>query len=274
MKEKKSKGSVVIIIILLLIIIGLTGYILVEKDIIKLSTKTTTEEHQQSTKKESTDATPIDIKNSYIQDWFRQVHGYAIGGDKEIYEKGGSTVAEMDYSYKLNRATIDSQGDIFAFYQNATGGAEVSEELVKTAYEKLFGPNTYQTVQTLIIGCDEYSYDSTAKKYIANSIGCGDITTWFEPRERIITATKYNDRIEIVSAVVYIDKEENSLYKDYNKTEKLTDLSTSYIAEPKITEEINAYIKTNKDNLEQYTYTFKLNEDGFYYYSQVKRTKE
>ena len=273
MEEKKSKSSVVIIIVLLLIIIGLTGYILVEKDIIKLSTKSTTEE-QQSPKKEAIDKVAIDKKNPYIQNWFNQVHGYAFQGDKEIYEKGGNTVAQMDNSYKFNIAMRESQSDIYSYYLNATGGAEVPEEIVKKEYENLFGPNTYQSVQTLTVGCDEYSYDSTAKKYIAKSFGCGSTTTFFAPIEEIISAIKYNDRIEIISAVVYIDKEENSLYKDYNKTEKLTDMSASYIADPKATEELTTYIKTNKDNLEQYTYTFKLNEDGFYYYREVKRTKE
>ena len=31
---------------------------------------------------------------------------------------------------------------------------------------------------------------------------------------------------------------------------------------------------TNKDNLMQYTYKFKLNDDGFYYYQGFERTKE
>ena len=34
------------------------------------------------------------------------------------------------------------------------------------------------------------------------------------------------------------------------------------------------YIEKNKDKLMQYTYKFKLNDDGFYYYQGFERTKE
>ena len=66
------------------------------------------------------------------------------------------------------------------------------------------------------------------------------------------------------------------MYKDYNKT---TPLGEPLITENTVdnTEErentYNQYIKDHKDNLEQYTYTYMLNEDGFYYLDQVTRTK-
>lgn len=67
------------------------------------------------------------------------------------------------------------------------------------------------------------------------------------------------------------------MYKDYNKTTSLGELLineniTNNREERENT--YNQYIEDNKDKLEQYTYTYTLNEDSFYYLTSVKRTKE
>ena len=67
------------------------------------------------------------------------------------------------------------------------------------------------------------------------------------------------------------------MYKDYNKTTSLGELlinenTTNNNEERENT--YNQYIEDNKDNLEQYTYTYMLNEDGFYYLTSVERAKE
>ena len=67
------------------------------------------------------------------------------------------------------------------------------------------------------------------------------------------------------------------MYKDYNKTTSLGGLlidgnTTNYAEERENT--YNKYIEDNKDNLEQYTYTYTLNKDGFYYLNSVERTKK
>ena len=67
------------------------------------------------------------------------------------------------------------------------------------------------------------------------------------------------------------------MYKDYNKTTSLGELlinenTTNNSEERENT--YNQYIEDNKDNLEQYTYTYMLNEDGFYYLTSGERTKE
>ena len=77
-----------------------------------------------------------------------------------------------------------------------------------------------------------------------------------------------------MSAVFYLDP--NNLYKDYNKTTILetTPVPSNTTSNQEERENIyNQYIEDNKDNLEQYTYTYTLNKDGFYYLTSVERTK-
>lgn len=264
--ETKQKKNILLPIILIIIILGLVGYILVEKDVINLTSSKQTEEKQ--TKTNSEEAIEIDISNPFITAWFKQVHGYSIGGDKVIYEQGGSTVDSMTTAYRFDLASNGFLDKITSYTQPTAEGyyAEIKEKIVQEEYEKLFGPNTYQAVATMTAGCNEFTYDPAGKRYVTKSYGCGG-TSSFSSHEEIIKAVKYENRIEIISAAVYADGETNSIYKHYNRTGKLATL-------PKTSQEITTYIKTNKDNLEQYTYTFKLNKDGFYYYSQVKRTKD
>ena len=41
-----------------------------------------------------------------------------------------------------------------------------------------------------------------------------------------------------------------------------------------VLKELTNYIQKNTDAVEQYTYSFKLGEDGFYYYTGVVRTQD
>lgn len=72
---------------------------------------------------------------------------------------------------------------------------------------------------------------------------------------------------------------------DYSDAEKKFVVSdtgcggtTSEIAHKKVIEafknEVTTFIKNNKDKLVQYTFTFKLDKNGFYYYTGFERTNE
>ncbi len=153
----------------------------------------------------------------------------------------------------------------------------LSEATLKNLYERTFGPNTYERVSQITDGtsCITLTYDEAYQGYITQGeSGCGGVSA-FMVYEKIISATKYSDRIEIVSSAFYIDGETRQIYKDYNKT---TSLGGLLVDENTVTDEeerenvYSTYIEENKDNLEQYTYTYMLNEDGFYYLIGVERT--
>lgn len=286
MEKKKNKGVIVLIILLILCIIGLVFYILVDKDIIKLNN--TTVENEQVEKNNTSDdsekkdtGVEIDIANENIITLFNNAHHLSIGPETQIYRDGGYKVSEMSEEDKMTLLARQWSPLVEQIGPSSSDGYTwtlyLNEDTLKDIYERTFGPNTYHQVNQITDGlCMTLTYDAANKRYsYIGETGCGG-TTAFSVHEKIISATKYNDRIEIVSATVYLDGMSNQMYKDYNKTTSLGELlinenTTNNREERENT--YNQYIDDNKDNLEQYTYTYTLNDDGFYYLTSVERTK-
>lgn len=286
MERRKSKGLIVFIVILIICIIGLVFYILVDKNIIKLNN--TTVENEQVEKNNTNDDTEnnkgieLSIENENVIALFNNAHRLSIGPETQIYRDGGYKVSEMtpDEKYTLLASQWYDELNTHIDYIGQTNDqiTELNEEILKSLYERTFGPNTYERPTQITDGlCATFTYDEEYQGYIErNGAGCGG-TSAFSVHEKIISATKYSDRIEIVSATVYLDGMSQQMYKDYNKTTSLGELLineniTNNREERENT--YNQYIEDNKDKLEQYTYTYTLNEDSFYYLTSVKRTKE
>lgn len=287
MERKKSKGLIVFIVILIICIIGLVFYILVDKDIIKLNN--TTVENEQVEKnntdndnEEKDKGVKLDIENANIKYLFNNAHRLSMGPEIQIYRDGGYKVSEMtpDEKFTLLASQWFDKLNTHIDYIGQTNDqiTELNEEILKSLYERTFGPNTYERPTQITDGvCATFTYDEAYQGYIErNGAGCGG-TSVFGVYEKIISATKYSDRIEIVSATVYLDGMSQQMYKDYSKTTSLGELLikeniTNNREERENT--YNQYIEDNKDKLEQYTYTYTLNEDSFYYLTSVKRTKE
>ena len=285
MEKKSNKGLIVFIIILILCIIGLVFYILVDKDIIKLNS-TTVENEQVENNKTNDDKNDennvevvIDSENASIKNLFDNAHYLTISGiDTHIYRDGGYKVSEMSTEDKMLLLAKQWSPLVEQYSEgtspNLTTTYYINENTLKNLFEKTFGPNTYSQATQITDGCLTLTYDANNKRYsYTGTAGCGG-TRAFEVYEIIISATKYNDRIEIVSAAFYLDQ--NNIYKDYNKTTTLgsnpAPINTTTSQEAR-ENTFNQYIQDNRDNLEQYTYTYTLNEDGFYYLTSVERTK-
>ncbi len=287
MEKKSNKGLIIFIIILIICIIGLVFYILVDKDIIKLNSTTTenaqVEENNTNENEEKNKEVDISIDNENIKTLFNNAHRISIGPETPIYKDGGYKVSEMttDEKFTLLASQWYNELNTHIDYIGQTNDqiTVLDEKELKTIYERTFGPNTYERVSQITdsTGCLTLTYDETYQGYIErNGLGCGG-TSAFSVYEKMISATKYNDRIEIVSRAFYIDGESKQIYKDYNKTTSLGGLlidENTVSSEEERENTYNQYIEDNKDNLEQYTYTYNLNEDGFYYLTSVERTKE
>ena len=287
MEKKKNKGVIVLIVLLILCIIGLVFYILVDKDIIKLNS--TTVENEQVEENNLSDDTeekeievPLDVNNASIKYLFDNAHRQSIGPEAQIYRDGGYKVSDMSEEDKI--ILLSKQwSPLVEHYStgtspNLTTTYYLDEDTLKDIYERTFGPNTYSTVSQISGGlCATYTYDAANKRYShIGDLTCGG-TTAFTAYEKIISATRYSDRIEIISSVVYLDGMSNQMYKDYNKTTSLGELLINENTNSNQEERKNTYdqyIEDNKDSLEQYTYIYTLNEDGFYYLTSVSRTKE
>ncbi len=269
MKEKKkNKGIVIVIVIFIVIILSLTGYILMDKGVIPNVFESKEEEKSTTEKKDDKEkeVVEIDINNENIKQLFYNVHDHFLIGmpmDKFIYENQKSMVEQMEENYKFKLAANIFYNQITKYSTENGYAEEIEEEKVKSAYEQVFGPNTYQQVKAFNLSCGDYTYDSTTKKYVNPQTGCGGTSPLFA-QENIIQVLKYQDKIEITSAFVF--QEGNTLYKDIYKKDKIMDVEENI--------NLTSYINQNKENLSQITYTFVLGEDGFYYYQGFEKTKE
>ena len=277
--KKKGKGAIIFIIILLLIIMCLVGFILIDKKIVKVPfdlpfTSNSTEPKEDNVIAEQ--VVDLSVNDANVVELFNNAH-YRVNSagtiDQFVFNNSKLTLEDMDEKYKFGLAANIFLEKASLSNPSITGySSEIREEDVKLAYERVFGPDTYRRVEKIDLNCPVYTLDYNTNTYKANS-GCGG-TTAFTVYEKIISAKKFSSRIEITSAAVF-HQLGGLLYKDYNQKELLKELTNE--------EQANAFtfydnviipfINENKDNLQQYTYTFTLNEDGFYYYTGVEKTK-
>ncbi|HIT11783.1 MAG TPA: hypothetical protein IAB58_03210 [Candidatus Pelethosoma merdigallinarum] len=290
-EERKDNKKVKILTFLLIIcVLGFIGYVLVDQGIISFgeNKNTTTEkEKEKDDKKEKEESSEedkgetLDITNANIISMFDHAHfNIGITTDTHIYRDGGYRVSEMSIEEKI--LLLATQWSPLVEIYNTDDPEysvyELEESTLKELAEKTFGPGTYEPVNQITDGCVTLEYDANGKKYTHTGFfGCGGINP-FHAYESIISATKYEDRIEIVSAVVYFDLESENIYKDYRKATSLgkdpVNQSSIYNnggSAEDVKKAYDQYINQNKDQLEKYVYTYTLGEDQFYYLSSVAR---
>ena len=290
-EERKDNKKVKILTFLLIIcVLGFIGYVLVDQGIISFgeNKNTTTEkEKEKDDKKEKEESyeedkgETLDITNANIISMFDHAHfNIGITTDTHIYRDGGYRVSEMSIEEKI--LLLATQWSPLVEIYNTDDPEysvyELEESTLKELAEKTFGPGTYEPVNQITDGCVTLEYDANGKKYTHTGFfGCGGINP-FHAYESIISATKYEDRIEIVSAVVYFDLESENIYKDYRKATSLgkdpVNQSSIYNnggSAEDVKKAYDQYINQNKDQLEKYVYTYTLGEDQFYYLSSVAR---
>ena len=255
--EKKSNSIFIFVIIILLVIVcGLSYFLFSNKDVICDVGK------ENSNEKIESNHVELSIENPYIKKLYSNVHYRYAVGENTVFEYSKRSVSEMsDYEKSSLAANIYSSNA----YPLSPGEA-IDEKDVKHAYELVFGEGTYKTMDSISYTCGSIYYNPSTKRYEHHAAGgCGGTSVSFI-KEAIIKATRYEDRIEIVAANVLV----HYVYNTYSKDGQV--LGT--FADRPSEEEIINFIRNNSDKLQQYTYTFKLGNDGFYYYTGFERTKE
>ena len=266
----KEKGNIVLPVILFIIILGLVGYILINNGIINIPGITKEETKEDVTEKPT--VTEIETDNANVKALIKQVHNPSQKIDELIFVNGRSSVSEMSEEYKFSIATntTDTQMSTFTPPTEEGYSGEISEEDVKDAYERLFGPGTYRAINSFKLGCIPVTYDSANKRYVTTIDGCGVAISPISLQEEILSITKTEKELAVVTAVLFYDPTAGKLYKDSNLTKDLGIEVNADLTE----EDLKQYILDEKEQLEQYTYTFDIATDGFYYYTGVKRTQE
>ena len=115
----KEKRNIVLPVVLIIIVLGLVGYILIDKQIIKIPG--IAKENNTVEKEEKAKITEIDTDNASVKALITQVHNPSEQLDSLIYEKGGSKVEDMDEEYKFAIATNNKDINITSIPADAAG---------------------------------------------------------------------------------------------------------------------------------------------------------
>lgn len=213
----------------------------------------------------------VDIDSPNVKQLFNMVHKHFVAVDNTIYKNKKLDVSEMEDFYKFSLASNLYSGEAIrndhASENEIT--AYLNENVVKQYYELIFGKGTYKAIDTIPYSCTDMSYDTVSRRYVTTNQVCGSISP-FSAYEKIIDAKKDNEYLYITGAVVFSESYTGSLCKDYECKNVIDNYPSNIFDE----EYFHNYIDKNLDKLQQYTYKFKLDDDGFYYYQGFERTKE
>jgi len=271
--SNKKKIFIMIIVLLLIIILGLVLFLLYDYKIIfppeEEVTVTSDDTAKTKTKRHEDKYVSLSVDNSNIVNLYNNVHdNVTIGGDEYLYNTEKATVSDMSEDYKFRLAYNVYKKDI-VYLTNEENTRELSESNLKSAYEMLFGTITYTRPDTVMDSCIKLSYDSLSKKYISDLNGCVTDAN-YEIYDKIIEVKKNSKELLITGAVVFNYGDTNNICKDINCNEILTQNDGDYTRE----KHFKDYIEANKENLQQYTFSFTLGDDGFYYYTGFERTND
>ena len=273
---KKNKTLVVLSSIFLILIVILGLLIINTKNIIKnkkvdenkkeklINPKTHDEVNSKKNETEEEFYEEIDIDES-IKELLYTVHSHRdSSGDSTIYNSDGLTIDKMSDYYKFELAC-----NIYCPKVNKNTSSsilgEIDEEVVKESYEKLFGENTYKSLEQIPYYNNDLIYDENGR-YLTTVLNSSGEST-LSSKEVILNVKKSDKELLITTAVLFVEKNYLVICRDYNcmKTlERLKNFGENYFIE---------YINNNKEDLMQYTYKFKIEEDN-YYYNGFERTNK
>ncbi len=172
------------------------------------------------------------------------------------------------YNNDVNHKTFKDEIKYNLAYKNTgTSSSTIEEEKIKQSYEKVFGPNTYKQVNTILAGCEEYNYDLASKSYIIKerkTCNKGNITIL----SRIINAKESKDNFNLTVEIAYLDNSNKTVYRECDKTLK----NCSGIIKKDFKEFDEANLSESNYNLHKYTFYYK-DQNGNYYFDHNKKIK-
>ena len=218
------------------------------------------------------DPTPIsvevDITDSNVQKYYNivKVTNQDVCVEGTYREKKHVDVKDLSEKCKFSLASKIYEKNI---EQGLDGRLFVSEEDVKSAYDGLFGHNTYEP-QDSIPCLYNTSFIYHGDYYFTDKVATEEGTS-LQSFEKILNARRVGDQLDITTAVVFYERVISILCKDSRCESTLetvkqgTDYDDDYY---------NLYVDYHKDSLYQYTYHFEMDDAGFYRYIGYDRTNE
>ena len=276
-KKKSNKAKTVWVTILIVLLLGVFfgfGYALgankivdVFNDVVKsdVEVNSTSTDNKKTNDNTTIKTTSIPV-DSLIENLYEKVKWGSFGlagkkvSDMSDDEKG--LIASKNYEQYITTNPVDYS-------------LHVSEENVRYGYDSIFGAGTYQSGQNIYSACGSYSYDSINKEYSQAAGGCGG-TTAERTVSKVVKAEKNNKVLKITAGVLYISGSDDKVYKDFEKTKPLGSTISEYLGADNGDQDMYAkqHIENNVDSSELYTYTFELDNNGFYKYIGFEKTQE
>ncbi len=279
-KPKKKKGVIIGFILLILIILGLVGYILYDKGIIKLDAKKEKVETNEEVKKEK-EETPeeLSIDDKLVTENMKKIGGFS----ENYYDKEKTTIEDLDNNVLLSAGIyLYAQDSIVPSINYDDENLEI-EAIKGTINKEKLGKN----IKSIFGSKIKYNDTLTEKQYVKIDKGIimevnsnysyklrGMDNEWGDLVSNIYTknekALQYSDRIEIYQKSLILSQTRG---EDFVYVYKATDqgLKSSIGKE-------SAAIKwediANKyyNKADTYKFIFKL-EDGNYIFSSVELVK-
>lgn len=259
--KKKSKAFPIFVLLLGIIFVGLgvvcqLGYLDPVLENIGLKEKNTNSKSDGNNKIDNTNSTTIeegnlDVTNEQVVTLYNKISNTKSKDyDNYYYMQDKLLVENMDNKFRL----------LLAFnHITSTEDTRTNEEM-QNAYADLFGNLEYKA-EAFDSNCREYTYDEKTLLYAPSSKastcpngGCNS------KKEEIISAYQYADRIEITTAVAFMNTCELKYYKDYKYSNVVLEGQ----------EYAKGILNTHKDKFDHFIYTFSLKE-GKYVFVGVEK---
>lgn len=268
--KSSNKKFFTTILILVVIILGLVLFLLYDYKVIFPPKEDKVITSNSKTTRHEDSYISLSVDNYNVYSLYNNVHdNITVGGDNYIYNNKKASVEDMSSEYKFKLAYNLYKNDIIKSDSDNNGvDTYISEDSVKSAYERLFGEGSYKRPESIKNGCDELVFDGVSKKFIGMSTDCSVVDDTIDIYDKILEVKRNSKELLITSAVVF--SYGNNICKDVECNKILTENDGDYTR----VKHFNDYIESNKDKLVQYTFKYSLSNDGFYYYTGFERTND
>ncbi len=267
-KKEQSKDRIInnflllVVLILLVYILFATGVVKINKLDKAAPKNEETEELEEKIKLKITDPLITNLyKSVELGRSYQALRHYYFYSYDKLFVKymDDAFIKEM----ALSKLTLQDENSIDA-------------NIIKRQFESIVGNNTIYKDRTFQTQCSTFKYDQTKNIYnITKNQNCNlskeDNNDYFD---KIISAYKYSDRIEIITRVGYLEEEKElvgeGVYQSTGKTLIKRDMDASEVIGT-YTENLDQIKKkVDYSKLPQYKYTYRLDNNKYYFYSVEK----
>ena len=293
MEKKSTKGIIIALCTVIVVLIGSITYMFMsgtvsfntkkqennkteEKETSKKEDKEEIKEEQEE--KEDVETTEMSLTDPTVERLYSMIKDdsdFFQTIEREFYSKDSYTRKEVSDSAKLWLAFKELGENKFKYSYKKTDpfGNEIpvyvlDSNVVMTTINKLFGPeNGYSHTTIYLDTCQTLLHNKETQKYeLFKGNGCGGTMVDFI-NTKLVKAEQKNDTIILTEKMYLYVLPEKKVYKDLNSKY----LIAENIDETKSFEDLKSVDEFFEQGATM-KYTFKLAEDGSYYFDNSKLT--